>query len=85
MRMDDIAMLTPLLVAIGGAIAWWVRRSERREAMMIDLYKQRALDAEERFDDEQAARELWERRATRWHQQIVDAGLKPDPRWGDPV
>ena len=85
MLMQNIALLTPLLVAIGGAIAWFVRRSERRETLMIELYKQRALDAEERLDEEQASREMWERRATRWHQQMIDAGMTPDPRWGDPV
>ena len=29
--------------------------------------------------------EMWERRATRWHQQLLDNKITPDPRWGDPV
>jgi hypothetical protein len=92
MGWEGISSVVPLagaavavLGAIGGAITWWVRRADRREDQMIELWKQRAIDAEEHADDEQAEREMWERRATRWHQQLMDHGIKPDPKWGDPV
>lgn len=75
MQMEDLAVLTPLLVAIGGAVGWWVRRSERREAQLIEFYKARAVDAEKERDE-------WERRATAWHQQLLDNGIRPDPQWG---
>jgi len=75
MRIEDLVVLTPLLAALGGAIGWWLRRSERREAQMIDFYKKRAEDAEQE-------QELWERRATAWYQQLLAAGITPDPSWG---
>lgn len=75
MQIEDLAVLTPLVVAVGGAVAWWLQRSERREAQLIEFYKARAADAEKERDE-------WERRATAWHQQLLDNDIRPDPRWG---
>lgn len=75
MQIEDLAVLTPLVVAVGGAVAWWLQRSERREAQLIEFYKARATEAEKERDE-------WEQRATAWHQQLLDNGITPTPRWG---
>lgn len=82
---DAVPVLMSVLVPAAGAVAWWIARADKREDRMIKKLEKDLEKAEAAARAEEMEKELWERRATRWHQQLLDHQITPDPRWGDPV
>ncbi len=82
---DAVPVLMPVLMAAGGVVAWWIARADRREDRMIKRLEKENEELKAAARAEEMEKELWERRASRWHQQLLDEGITPDPRWGDPV
>lgn len=81
MDWDTLALAVVPLAA--GGIGWLVvqsyRRSDSRQALMIELYKKQAEEAVKRAERaEQAEDRAWSFARAYWR-QLIRAGLDPDP------
>ena len=87
MDWESLGPVTALLGVLGSGIAWavgiWLRRVERREDRMIEMLKTAKAEAEAEREAERRDRIMWERRAIAWYRQLIDAGITPDPAWGE--
>lgn len=80
---DAIPQLWPIVVAAAGAVAWFMNRAERRQALLIEHIRAEKAEAEAERDVERAAKLRAEYRARSYWKQLVDHGITPDPEWGD--
>jgi hypothetical protein len=81
--LDVNTLLLALLPLAGGGIGWLVvqsyRRSDERQAQMIELYKKQAEDARKRADAaEKSEDRAWAKARAYWR-QLVEAGIDPHP------
>lgn len=81
--LDVNTLLLALLPLAGGGIGWLVvqsyRRSDERQAQMIELYKKQAEDAQARARAaEKREDRAWAKARAYWR-QLVEAGLDPIP------
>lgn len=87
MDWDVLGPLGVFLGVLGSGIAWvydrWQTRTERREDRMIEMLKAGKAEAEAERDAERAAKIRAQRRARSYWQQLVAAGITPDPEWGE--
>lgn len=87
MGWDFLGPLGVFLGVLGGGVAWaydkWQGRTERREDRMIDMLKAAKAEAEAERDAERAAKLSAQRRARSYWRQLIEAGITPDPEWGE--
>lgn len=81
--MDWNAVLLALIPLVGGGIGWLViqsyRRSDARQAQMIELYKKQADDANARAREaEQREERAWTKARAYWR-LLVENGIDPVP------
>ena len=81
--LDVNTLLLALLPLAGGGIGWLVvqsyRRSDERQAQMIELYKKQAEDAQSRARAaEKREDRAWAKARAYWR-QLVEAGIDPIP------
>lgn len=81
--MDWNAVLLAIIPLAGAGIGWLViqsyRRSDERQAQMIELYKKQAEDAQARARAaEKREDRAWAKARAYWR-QLVEAGLDPIP------
>jgi len=81
--MDWNAVLLAIIPLVGGGIGWLViqsyRRSDARQAQMIELYKKQADDANARAREaEQREERAWAKARAYWR-LLVENGIDPVP------
>ena len=81
--LDVNTLLLALLPLAGAGIGWLViqsyRRSDARQAQMIELYKKQADDANARAREaEKREDRAWAKARAYWR-QLVEAGIDPIP------
>lgn len=83
---DTLGPIGAFLGIIGTGIAWiydrWAQRVEKREARMIELWKERAAEARKDADAARRDASKWRARAMSWHSQLLRNDIEPDPPMG---
>lgn len=82
----DLQWLAPLggfLTVIGGGIAWWVNRADKRrdsrEAAVIQTLKDRIEELKVQLARVTRRLNQRTRAGDRWREQLVENHIKPDP------
>jgi len=82
----DLQWLVPLggfLTVIGGGIAWWVNRADKRrdsrEAAVIQTLKDRIEELKMQLARVTRRLNQRTRAGDRWREQLVENHIKPDP------
>lgn len=82
----DLQWLIPLgtfLGVIGGGVAWWFNRIDRkretREAAVIQTLKDRIEELKAQLARVTRKLNQRTRAGDRWREQLVEKGIKPDP------
>jgi hypothetical protein len=81
--LDVNALLLALLPLAGGGIGWLViqsyRRSDARQAQMIELYKKQAEDATKRAEKAEKSEERAWAKARAYWRQLIENDIDPHP------
>lgn len=82
----DLTWLPPVtaaLTAIGGAVAWWINRSdkrrEKREADVIQTLKDRIEELKKTIAALRRKLSQRTRAGDKWREQLIEHQIKPDP------
>lgn len=80
-----LVVVPALITGIGALILRSWTRSDARRAEMTAILTARVDELKTEKNEIESEKLMWERRATRWHAQLLANGIIPDPKWGDPV
>ena len=81
--LDVNALVLAIIPLAGGGIGWLIiqsyKRSEARQARMIDMYKKQAEKAEKKAELAEAREERAWIKARAYWRQLIENGIDPKP------